>query len=138
MSDSSSDSSSSDYDDSMNDNAEKRGSGNELEKVIKYAEGRGKELGEILNEISCEFATTAVLKLSEAPKLTIKPPADSAKSDEEIVPLGTTLVLAPNIEMQKPVHREVALAEQLDRFAPLRELMPQATFGHGKKVSFTF
>eukprot|EP00116_Pleurobrachia_bachei_P007046 sb/3467308/ len=165
MSDSSSESSSSEYDDSINDNTEKRGSGNDLEKVIKYADGRGKELGEILKEISCEFATTACLKLSEAPKLTIKPPAGSAKSDEDLVPLGTVLVLGPNhaeiakeireyrernpLKLKKngqpcvrqpnnkpewAIHRDAALAEQMSRFAPLRGVMPQATFGHGKKT----
>ena len=122
--------------------------------MIKYAEKRGKELERILSELSCEFATTAMLKLSEAPKLTIKPSPGSSKS--EVVPLSTTLVLAPNdtdiaIEIQKQeynptpydredweINREAALAEQSGRFAPLRDVMPQATFGHGREVSLYF
>eukprot|EP00116_Pleurobrachia_bachei_P003313 sb/3463575/ len=118
--------------------------------IIKYAERRGKELEKILSELSCEFATSAWLKLSDAPKLTIKAPAGSTKSDD--VSLGTTLVLAPNdgdiaIEIQKQeynptpydredweIHRDAALAEQMGRFAPLRGVMPQATFGHGRQT----
>eukprot|EP00116_Pleurobrachia_bachei_P002681 sb/3462943/ len=135
---------------------------------IQYAEDKGKELEVILSELSCEFATTACLKLREAPKLLLKlPPSDS---DEEIVPLGTTLVLAPNKDniakevkkledKDKPIkqkgksksrsyynnkpdkpswvnEREAALVEQLDRFAPLREAMPQAAFGLGSDTKY--
>eukprot|EP00116_Pleurobrachia_bachei_P002638 sb/3462900/ len=139
-----------------------------LATTIQYAEDKGKELEAILSELSCEFATTACLKLCEAPKLLLKLP--TSESDDEIVPLGTTLVLAPNKDnlakevkkledKDKPIkqkgksksrsyfnnkpakpkwvnEREAALVEQMDRFAPLREAMPQAAFGLGSETKY--
>ena len=162
------------------------------ETSVQYAKEKGRELEEILLEVSCEFVTTASLKLREAPELIIKHSPSSGESDDEIMSLGTTLILAPdkdniqkeikkqedkyNVEKElkkqedkenaekaeknnyrsqrgkqrkkpksrsnqkhyKPFRadqREAALAEQLERFAPLRETMKQAAFGLGSEVS---
>ena len=127
-----------------------------------YATERSKELASILAGVGCEFAITASLKLVQAPRIKFKEGQDLStvvmapdsdilkqkveetktaeeekkKSAEEKEEKEWSYV--DDVEENKPdwmFHREAALAEQQARFAPLREAMPRASFGHGKKVS---
>ena len=127
-----------------------------------YAVERSKELASILEGVGCEFAITASLKLAEAPRINFKeglstvvlaPDNDIIKqkikeAKKEVEEKKKSAEVEENswsyddydsdFEENKPdweFHREAALAEQEGRFAPLRDVMPQATFGHGKKVS---
>ena len=73
------------------------------EEAKKYAEEKGNELETILAELDCEFATTACLKLTEPPRLLVKPvvseksageASNGDEPDEEF-----TLLLAANKDL---------------------------------------
>eukprot|EP00116_Pleurobrachia_bachei_P013538 sb/3473800/ len=120
-----------------------------------YAAERSAELKRILTDLSCQFATSACIKLKQAPKLILKPVPTNG--DTTVDP--KCIVLAPNkgkldAEIQKRedeeksrsgnhrkayhlVKREAVLAEQMDRLAPLRDVMSRATINQGRKVSST-
>ena len=116
----------------------------------EYATEKGKELANILAGVSCEFATTATLTLTEAPKLLFKE-GDSADfstvtlvhDSEELEKQRQSKKIreeAANAFMygrdpKKMINRNAALAEQMGRFESLRKAMPKASFGHGSKVS---
>ena len=128
------------------------------EEAKEYAAEKGQELATILAGVSCEFATTATMTVREAPKISFKEgnapnfttlmlASNSAVIDDYVGEAlkkqikekeKFELERRPWMYKEKPeslIRRDGALLEQLDRLASLQEAMPQASFGHGSKVS---